>query len=252
MSQSISATAPTPGLVRAWLAVLALGVGAFSIVTTELAPIGLLTPIATDLARSEATIGFTVTAYAWVGAASALLSTLWLGRIPRKPLIVSLMLGLSLSNGIAMAASTFPLLLGARIIGAVFHGLFWAAIGTLAAQIAPARYVGLATSIVFGGVSAASVLGVPLATLLGQAEGWRSAFGVIAVLSIATALAMASVVPSVAAEAPVGRAPRSSRSFSGAICAESFSPQPSPSPRISPPLPSSSPFSPSTRRWRAR
>lgn len=204
MSYSISATDNESGLARTWLAIVVLGVGAFSIVTTELAPIGLLSPIAGDLARSEAAIGLTVTVYAWVGAVSALLSTLWLGKIPRKPLLIALMLGLAVSNGVAMASSNFPTLLGARIIGAVFHGLFWAMIGALAAQIAPARHVGLATSIVFGGVSAASVMGVPLATLIGQNEGWRVAFGAIATLCFCAALAMVILIPATRAEAPVG------------------------------------------------
>ncbi|MEA3252596.1 MAG: MFS transporter [Pseudomonadota bacterium] len=205
MTQFISATRTESGLIRTWLAIVVLGVGAFSIVSTELAPIGLLTPIAGDLGRSEAAIGLTVTAYAWIGAVSALLSTLWLGKIPRKPLMIGLMLGLAISNGVAMASNAFPMLLGARVIGAVFHGLFWAMIGALAAQIAPARHVGLATSIVFGGVSAASVLGVPLAALIGQSEGWRVSFGAIGTLCFAAALAMAALIPSVEAEAPVGR-----------------------------------------------
>nr|WP_297461631.1 MFS transporter [uncultured Halomonas sp.] len=205
MSQIYGVANSESGPVRIWLAIIVLGIGAFSIVTTELAPIGLLSPIAEDLARSESVIGLTVTVYAWVGALSALLSTLWLGNIPRKPLLIALMLGLAVSNGVAMASTNYPTLLGARVIGAVFHGLFWAMIGALAAQIAPVRHVGLATSIVFGGVSAASVMGVPLATLVGHAEGWRVAFGTIAVLCFGAALAMAILVPSTKAEAPVGR-----------------------------------------------
>lgn len=205
MTKSYILESPERGLVRMWLAIVVLGIGAFSIVTTELAPIGLLSSIAGDLGRSEAAIGLTVTVYAWIGALSALLSILWLGNIPRKPLLIALMLGLAISNGVAMASFNFATLLGARVIGAVFHGLFWAMIGALAAQIAPARHVGLATSIVFGGVSAASVMGVPLTSLIGHAEGWRVAFGAIAALCFCAALAMAILIPTTKAEAPVGR-----------------------------------------------
>ena len=180
---------------RAWLAIVFLGIGSFTIVTTELAPIGLLSAIARDLGRSEAAIGLTVTLYAWVGAASALLSALALGRLPRKPLLIGLMLGLGLSNVGAMLADNFNLLLAARACGAVAHGLFWAVIAASAAQIAPARQAGLATSIVFGGVSAASVIGVPLATFIGQHSDWRMAFGAVGALSLLTALALASVLP---------------------------------------------------------
>ncbi|MET3132357.1 putative MFS family arabinose efflux permease [Oxalobacteraceae bacterium GrIS 1.11] len=180
---------------RIWLAIVVLAIGTFSIVTTELAPIGLLSPIARDLAQSEAAIGLTVTAYAWIGALSALLSTVWLGSVPRKPLLIGLMLVLALSNGVVMVADSFSMLLAARIFGAVAHGFFWAVIGSFAAQIAPARHMGLAMSIVFGGVSAASVLGVPLATLLGQSSGWRCAFGAIGLISLVTAIVLMMVLP---------------------------------------------------------
>lgn len=180
---------------RQWLAIVFLGIGAFTIVTTELAPIGLLSAIAHDIGRSESAVGLTVTLYAWVGAFSALLAAVALGRMPRKPLLIGLMLCLALSNGAAMLADGFGLLLAARAFGAIAHGLFWAVIAASAAQIAPPRQVGLATSIVFGGVSAASVLGVPLATLIGQESSWRIAFGAVGALSLLTAFGMLAVLP---------------------------------------------------------
>jgi len=190
---------------RNWLAVGVLGVGSFAIVTTELAPIGILSSIANDLGENEAKVGLIVTGYAWIAAVAALLSATMLGRIPRKPLLGSLMLVLALSSAAAVISTNFPALFGARIIGAVAHGAFWAMIGTLGAQIVPARYVGVATSIIFGGVSAASVLGVPLAGVIGHHEGWRTAFGAIAILSFLTAASIMFSVPRVPAAAPVGR-----------------------------------------------
>lgn len=203
---SLFTTAPDTPSWRGWLAIVFLGIGAFTIVTTELAPIGLLSAIARDLGRSEATVGLTVTLYAWIGAFSALLSAFALGRLPRKPLLIGLMLCLALSNGAAMLADSFGMLLSARACGAIAHGLFWAVIAASAAQIAPARHVGLATSIVFGGVSAASVLGVPLATFIGQESSWRAAFGAIGVLSLVIALVMVPVLPRLKQEAQGGRA----------------------------------------------
>ncbi|MDY8110657.1 MFS transporter [Fulvimarina sp. 2208YS6-2-32] len=93
----------------------------------------------------------------------------------------------------------------ARLIGALAHGTFWTVTGSPGAQIAPARHVGLATSIIFGGVSAASVLGVPPASFIGEIGGWRTAFGAIAALSLATAAAIAPSVPRAPASAPVSR-----------------------------------------------
>ncbi|MDC8759727.1 MFS transporter [Janthinobacterium fluminis] len=197
---SLSHGTPALPAWRVWLAIAFLGIGAFAIVTTELAPIGLLSAIARDIGRSESAVGLTVTLYAWVGAFSALLSAVALGNLPRKPLLIGLMLGLGLSNMGAMLADSFGMLLAARACGAVAHGLFWAVIAASAAQIAPARHVGLATSIVFGGVSAASVIGVPLATFIGQQNNWRVAFGAIGALSLVMALAMAPVLPRIRQE----------------------------------------------------
>lgn len=197
MNHPLPHSVPTTGQPdwRMWLALVFLGIGAFTIVTTELAPIGLLSAIARDMGRSESAVGLTVTLYAWIGAFSALLAALALGRMARKPLLIGLMLCLTLSNGAAMAADSFGFLLAARACGAVAHGLFWAVIAASAAQIAPPRHVGLATSIVFGGVSAASVLGVPLATLIGQESSWRIAFGAVGALSLLTAAGMLAVLP---------------------------------------------------------
>ena len=134
---------------RNWLAVGVLGVGSFAIVTTELAPIGFLSSIANDLGENEAKVGLIVTGYAWIAAVSALLSATMLGRIPRKPLLGILMLVLALSSAATVISTNFPALFGARIIGAIAQGAFWAMIGTLGAQIVPARYLGVATSIIF-------------------------------------------------------------------------------------------------------
>ncbi|MFT6532891.1 MAG: putative MFS family arabinose efflux permease [Limimaricola cinnabarinus] len=179
-----------------WLAVTALGVGSFAIVTTELAPVGLLTPIGTDLDKSEATVGLIVTLYAWIGAAAALISATTLSALPRRPLLISLMLLLAASTAASGLSSSFEILMGARVAGAIAHGAFWAMIGTLGAQIVPPKHVGLATSIIFGGVSTASVAGVPLASYLGSLAGWQTAFFAIALLSLAVALAIRTTVPS--------------------------------------------------------
>ena len=189
---------------RIWLAVVALGVSSFAIVTTELAPIGLLSPLAAEFGQTEGRAGLIVTAYAWVAAIAALLSATLLGRLPRKPLLVGLMLVLTISSTIAALGSEFSTLLGARMVGALAHGAFWAMIGSIGAQLVPARQVGLATSIIFGGVSVASVLGVPLANLLAQLDGWRTAFMVIAALSLTAPLAIAWSVPRLSASTAIG------------------------------------------------
>lgn len=189
---------------RDWVAVTALGVGSFTIVTTELAPIGLLSGIGSDLGTPTSQAGLIVTLYAWIAVAAALFSAVVLPRMPRRPLLVALMLILALSSGVAAMAETFPALMCARVIGALAHGAFWAMIGTVGAQLVPPHRVGLATSIIFGGVSAASVLGVPLANLIGTVEGWRGAFACVAALSFAVAAVCFITLPKLPGSEGVG------------------------------------------------
>ncbi|TWC76457.1 MFS transporter [Rhizobium sp. SJZ105] len=156
---------------RIWFSVVVLGVAAFTMVTTEFAPIGLLSQISGNLGKSQATIGLTVTLYAWFGAISGLLAPTLIGRIPRKTLLVGLMMVIVASNAGALLSHSIETFLLTRFAGSIAHGLFWAMVAAFAADIAPPGRMGLATSIVFGGISVATVMGVPIVNLVGQALG---------------------------------------------------------------------------------
>lgn len=188
-----------------WLAVCVLAVATFTIVVMEFAPIGLLTSVAADLGETPASVGLIVSAYAWIGAGSALLSAVLPNHFPRKPLLVCLMLLLAASGCASALAPSFQALMLARIFGALAHGVFWAMVAALSAQIAPAGRMGLATSIVFGGISVGGVLGVPLTNLIGQTWNWRVAFGALGALSLLTAILMMTALPRIKAEGSVGR-----------------------------------------------
>ncbi|WP_391088627.1 MFS transporter [Vibrio sp. NH-UV-68] len=190
--------------LRIWLALFVLALSTFNIVTTELAPIGLLTPMANALATSESYVGMTVSLYAWVGALSALVASVFLGGVGKKNLLIALSIVLVVSNGLAASAETFENLMLARVIGAVAHGAFWSIIGVSAASIVPSNYIGLATSIVFGGVSVASVFGVPISNYIGMHIGWRSAFMVMSGLSVLSLVGIASLVPQISEKSSVG------------------------------------------------
>ncbi|ABP60574.1 MFS transporter [Enterobacter sp. 638] len=185
--------------MRAWLAVTALGISAFTIVTSELAPVGMLSALAKDLHQTEAGAGLAVTAYGWVAALAALLAGAIPTRFSRKALLIGLMLILALSCLAATQSHTMQIFMTARMSGAVAHGAFWALIGTVAIQLVPVDRLGLATAVIFSGVSAASVLGVPLSSLIADMAGWRQAFTAITVLSLATAVALLWTLPTLSA-----------------------------------------------------
>jgi len=190
---------------REWVAVFMLGIASFTVVTSELAPIGMLSAIAQALHQKTSTTGVVVTLYAWVGAAAALVSVTMISHLPRRPLLVGLMLALGLSNGVAAMSHQFNLLLVARMIGALAHGAFWAIIGSLGAKLVSDSHVGKATAIVFGGVSTASVLGVPLINWISAHADWRWSFSLLAILSIITAIMLAISLPAVSGTAPIER-----------------------------------------------
>ncbi|MBL5945309.1 MFS transporter [Enterobacter asburiae] len=195
---------PQKMTLKSWLALFILAISTFTIVTTELAPVGLLTPIADGLQSSESAVGMTVSLYAWVGALSALFASVFLGNVSRKRLLLVLTMVLLISNVMAATVTSYSMLLSARVLGALAHGAFWAMIGTTAVAIVPVRYIGAATSIVFGGVSAASVFGVPVSNYIGIHFGWRQAFWMMAALSVIAFAGISILIPHITSKSALG------------------------------------------------
>ncbi|MBZ4323350.1 MFS transporter [Streptomyces huiliensis] len=198
------ATAGTgPSSRTGWPAVLAVALGIFSLMTSELLPVGLLTAVASDLDVSEGTAGLMVTVPGLVAAVSAPLVTVATGRVDRR-LVLGVLIG---TVGAANLASAFApditVVLIARFLIGVSVGGFWAIAGGIAVRLVPERHVGRATAVIFGGVEAASVLGVPTGTLLGDLSGWRTAFAVVGVLGLAALACMLFLLPPLPAERTV-------------------------------------------------
>ncbi|WP_343682178.1 MFS transporter [Acinetobacter baylyi] len=189
--------------LRLWIALIVLSLSSFAIVTTELAPIGLLSALAHDLNQSEAITGLIVTGYGWVAAISALCSIVVLVRFPRKMVLMIMLLILAISNIIVAYSSSFNMIFSARIVGAIAHGSFWALIGAVAYSLVPKHKLGLATSIIFSGVSVASILGVPLASYLTQLSSWRLAFEFLGLLSLIICILILLFVPKIPDQTPL-------------------------------------------------
>ncbi|EKT2105750.1 TPA: MFS transporter [Stenotrophomonas maltophilia] len=202
----MSASSPahaTPVHRHPWWAVSAVGLATFSVVTTEMLPVGLLTPVAEDLGASTGTAGLMISLPALLAAVFAPLVVIAAGGIDRRR-ILCVLLGLLLVANVASAlAPGIGWLLAARVLVGFCMGGIWAIAGGLAARLVPAHRIGLATSIIFGGVAAASVLGVPLGALIGDALGWRFAFAAMALFSAAVMLLQLWVVPALPVVASV-------------------------------------------------
>ncbi len=176
-----------------WLPVTAVGLATFSVVTTEMLPVGLLTPIADTLRLSTGTAGLTISLPAVLAALFAPFVVIMSGGVDRRRILCGLLALLVLANIATALAPSLGWLLAARALVGLCMGGIWAIAGGLAARLVPDHAIGLATSIIFGGVAAASVFGVPLGALMGDLAGWRWAFGGMAVFS-ALVLALHLVV----------------------------------------------------------
>ncbi|MEX0533085.1 MFS transporter [Raoultella terrigena] len=182
--------------VHRWTAVIAVGLATFSVVTTEMLPVGLLTSIAETLSITTGSAGLMISLPALLAALFAPFVVIASGGIDRRWILCGLLALLVIANLASALAPNLILMLAARILVGFCMGGIWAIAGGLASRLVPQNATGLATSIIFGGVAAASVLGVPLGAFIGDAIGWRWAFGIMAVFSALVLVFHLAVIPS--------------------------------------------------------
>jgi predicted MFS family arabinose efflux permease len=181
---------------RSTLALLALAVSAFAIGTTEFISVGLLPLIAQDLQISVTTAGLTVSLYALGVTFGAPILTSVTSSMSRKSLLLWIMIIFIVGNSIAASATSVGVLLVARVVSAFSHGVFMSIGSTIAANLVPENRRASAISIMFTGLTVATVTGVPLGTFIGQQLGWRFAFIAIIVVGIIAFIANSTLIPS--------------------------------------------------------
>jgi MFS transporter, DHA1 family, purine ribonucleoside efflux pump len=183
----LDAAAPAEWSAATWFAVLSMAAASFALVSAEFLPAGLLTPMARDLGISEGTAGQVVTATASVGAVTALLSNVLIGRLNRKTVLVGLSALAIGSNILAAVATDFWLLLLGRAGLGIALSAFWALSVAVVARLVGANATGRGMAIVTLGVSLATIAAPSMGALISDWLGWRSAMAMTAGLA---ALAM--------------------------------------------------------------
>ncbi|MET0993693.1 MAG: MFS transporter [Mycobacterium sp.] len=184
----VSVVAPAPS-VR-WLAVLALALGGFGIGTTEFVAMGLLPDIAVSLGITEPTAGHVISAYALGVVIGAPLIACLAARLNRKTLLLVLMAVFTLGNLASVLAPSYGTLMAARFVAGLPHGAFFGVAALVAAHLMGPRNRAKAVAHVMTGLTVATVIGVPMASWLGQALGWRSAFGLVVAVGVITLTAI--------------------------------------------------------------
>ncbi|SDY67983.1 Predicted arabinose efflux permease, MFS family [Amycolatopsis xylanica] len=187
-------------------AVLALGT--FAVGTSGYVVAGLLPALVTELAVSPSTAAQLVTAFAIAYAVGSPLFAAATGRWERRRLLVVALGVTALGNALAAVVSGFEPLLAARVVTAIGAAVFTPAASAVAAELTAPEHRGRAVALVFGGLTIATILGVPLGSLLSQHFGYRVVFALVAAFSLLGAVAVGLVLPKVAPPPPVRLAER--------------------------------------------
>ncbi|MGC4936382.1 Cmx/CmrA family chloramphenicol efflux MFS transporter [Kribbella sp. DT2] len=186
-------------------AIFVLGLAIFAQGTSELMLAGLLPELSADLGVSIPSAGLLISAFAigmLVGAPVLAVATL---RRPRRTVLLSFLVVFVLAHVAGALTPNYEFLLVTRVVGAFVYAGFWAVASVTVVGLVPSDRRGRAMSILAGGLTVATILGLPLGTVIGQHLGWRAAFWAVAVLST---IAMAGVLATVPGGATEGGVPK--------------------------------------------
>lgn len=181
-----------------------LAAGGFAVGTSAYVVSGVLSDVATSLGVSVAAAGQLGTAFALSYALGAPLLAVLTGRWERRTLLVVALLVAAAGNVAAALAPTYPLLIAARILGALGAAVFSPGATVVATQLNPPELRGRAVAAVYGGITLSLVVGVPAGSLLGEPLGYRGVFALVGALCLAAALLVRVLLPRVAAPPVVG------------------------------------------------
>jgi predicted MFS family arabinose efflux permease len=181
---------------RSWLGVAVLTASLFTFVTTELMPVGLLTPVSGSLGISVGVAGLMVTLYGVSAGLGVPFIVAWTRRMNRRVLLSGLLAILALGNLVTAISPNYPLVLTARLVMGFANGVFWAIGVSMAMRLVPERHASRAAAVALSGISLATVVGMPLGTYLENLTDWRTTFVLWSGLSALVFLAVAVVIPS--------------------------------------------------------
>ena len=187
----------------AWGAVFAVTLGVFALITAEFLPASLLTPMAASLGVTEGMAGQTVTATAAIALVTSLVISVLTRNIDRRIVLLSFSVLLVASNLLVAFAPTLSLVLVGRVLLGIAIGGFWTMSAAVAMRLVPEALVPRALSIIFSGVSVATVAAAPLGSYFGHLIGWRNVFLIATVIGVLAFFWQLVVLPKMA---PTGSA----------------------------------------------
>ena len=159
-----------------WAAVFSLFMGVTCLISAEFIPVSLLTPIAQGLSISEGMTGQTVTSVGALAMLTSLLLAPLTRHTDRRRILLTLSALLIVSNVLVATASSYAMLLLGRGLLGICVGGFWSMASAVTIQLVPPKDIARALSILYSGVSVATIISLPLASLLEELCGWRNVF----------------------------------------------------------------------------
>ncbi|ONI76144.1 MFS transporter [Actinosynnema sp. ALI-1.44] len=181
--------------VRQWLSVAVVVLSTFVVVTSEMLPVGVLTPMAEGLGITPGMAGYSLSVTGLVTAVTAPVVPRVLGALDRRAVVAVAMVLLAVGNVLTVVSPGFTLLVVSRVVLGVAMGVVWSLASVIAPRLVAPRHAALSVSFAVSGVAAASVVGVPVGTIIGDAFGWRIAFATFAVSAVLLGAALRLLLP---------------------------------------------------------
>ena len=181
--------------MRQYMMLFGITISAFIFNTSEFIPIALLIDISDSFSMTEAATGQMITIYAWVVALLSLPLMLLTCRMELKRLLLLMVALFGLGQLGAGLATSYDMLLGARIIIACAHSIFWSIAAPLATRLVTREHQPMALSMIVTGSSVATIVGLPLGRVIGLAAGWRMTFLLLALVAAIAFVYLAILLP---------------------------------------------------------
>lgn len=188
---------------RAWLGVAAITASLFVFVTTELMPVGLLTPVSAGLSVSVGLAGMMVTLYGISAGVGVPFLVAWSRTVNRRALLATLLAIMAVGNLVTAVSPNFAIILAARLVTGFAHGVFWAIGVAMAMRLVPGEKASKAAAVVLSGMSIATVVGMPLGTFIESLTDWRTTFLIWSGLSVVVLLAVVLTLPSLPSQSAI-------------------------------------------------
>lgn len=187
-----------------WTRIAILALGTFAIGTDGFVVAGVLGDISAQTGVSATTAGQLVTLFAWVYAVASPVLAALCGRLPRRTMLLTALVVFTIGNVLAATAVDFGMLAAGRVVAAIGAAMYTPNASIAAATIASEKVRGRALAVVMGGLTVATVIGVPIGTLIGGHTGYHGVFWLVTALGVVALAGLAVLLPAVPAPPKVG------------------------------------------------